>query len=384
MLRTLLARITRPSLPTLLAVGLLLAGPPSPAQDSGLDGPVGFTHTAEGFDDGTAEPALEELEPVFIHGGRAVPKLWKVTRGENVMWIAVNRAAPAGSTWRMDEIEARMAESRLVLLPGVAYANPDVGIFRALTLLRSAFKAAKNPDGQTLKDVLPPETYARWRALKTTYVGRDNDIEKWRPSIALAELEEKIRDKLRPGRAASPARPPTGPMLQPLVEKAAKKKRVRIRTMPEVVKKVEVENIRARLKSTHSLSLVDEKCVADYLGFLERQVEYWKQQAGAGNEAEAPVRPAGCNEGDLYIRKVRSGEIPDSAGLVGLISDLERETTRAREELDAAWMEAAQAALAKNPSTIVVLNMVNISGARSYIDKLRALGYAVEEPSGTP
>jgi hypothetical protein len=380
-IRTLLARIARPTLPPLLAVCLLLAGPPSPAQDSGLDVPVGSTGAEGESDDGTARPALEELDPVFIYGGAAAPRMWKVSRDGNVMWVAVNRAAPAGSTWRLDGIESRLAESKLALFPGTAQANPDIGIFRALTLIRSAFKAGKNPDGKTLKDVLPPETYARWLALKTTYVGRDNDIEEWRPSIALAKLEEKIGEKLRPKRAARRARPPAGPMLQPLVEKAARKLRVKTRTMPKVEKKVEIENLRSKLKSTHKLNLVDEKCVADYLTFLEQQVDYLKRQAGGVEELAAPDRPAECNEGNLYIRKVRSGEIPDSVGFVELISHVEQQTKLAQEELDTAWIEAAQAALAKNSSTIAVLNPINTTGARSYIDQLRALGYTVEEPA---
>jgi len=331
-----------------------------------------------------SEPAPEELEPVVIYGGLAVPQLWKVSRGDHVMWVAANRAAPAGGTWRMDEIEARIAESKLVQLPGRAYANPDIGIFRALTLIRSAFKAAKNPDGQTLKDVLPAETYDRWYALRTTYVGRDDDIEKWRPSIALGMLEEKIGDKLRPKHAGPDSRSRMGPMLLPLVEKAAKKKRVKIRTMPRIENKVELKNIRDKLKSTHKLSLVDEKCVADYLGYLEHQVEYWKQLATGSEDVEAPKRPAECNEVQMYINKVKAGEIPDSTGFVEFMDRLIVQDTLAKERLDAEWIEAAEAALEKNTSTIAVLPMVNLKGPRSYMDKLRALGYTVEEPPGAP
>ena len=171
-------------------------------------------------------------------------------------------------------------------------------------------------------------------------------------------------------------------MLRPLVEKAAKKKRVKTRTMPEVENKVEVKNIRDMLKSAHTLSLVDEKCVADYVEYLEHLVEYWKQQAGDPTTADAPGRPMNCNEGDMYIRKVRAGEISDTAGFVKLINELERQTTLARAQLDAEWMKAAQTALEKNASTIAVVNMVNVRGPRSYIDKLRELGYDVEEPAG--
>lgn len=45
-------------------------------------------------------------------------------------------------------------------------------------------------------------------------------------------------------------------------------------------------------------------------------------------------------------------------------------------------MVAAQAELKKNPSTVAVPQMVNVKGDQSYIDKLRDLGYSVEEPLG--
>jgi hypothetical protein len=373
------ARIAGLTQLAVLAACLLITVPASQAQEPSPEDPASLLIGEE-----QPEPAIEELETVVVYGGQARPQMWKVSRGDHVLWVVGNRAAPAGATWRMDEIEARLAESKLVQFPGTASANPDIGLFRALTLIRSAFKAAKNPDGQTLKDVLPAETYARWRALKTTYVGRDNDIEKWRPSIALAKLEEKITDKLRTKHARSAARPPIGPMLQPLVEKAAKKKRVKIRTMPRVENKVEVKNIRDMLKSAHKVSLVDEQCVADYVGYLERQVEYWKLLANGGEDAEAPNRPAACNEADMYIRKVRAGEIMDSTGFVRLLDQLEVQDKLAKERLDGEWIEAAQAALEKNTSTIALVWMINLKGTRSYIDKLRTLGYTVEEPPGAP
>jgi hypothetical protein len=362
-----------------LAACLLLTVPASQAQESATEDPASLLIGEE-----QPEPAIEELETVVVYGGQARPQMWKVSRGDHVLWVVGNRAAPAGATWRMDELEARLAESKLVQFPGTAFANPDIGLFRALTLIRSAFKAAKNPDNQTLKDVLSAETYTRWRSLKTTYVGRDNDIEKWRPSIALAKLEEKISDKLRPKHARSAARPPMGPMLQPLVEKAAKKKRVKVRTMPRVENKVEVKNIRDMLKSAHKVSLVDEQCVADYLNYLEQQVQYWKLLADGGEGAEAPRRLSACNEADMYIRKVRAGEIPDSTGFVKLLDQLEVQDKLAKEQLDAEWIEAAEAALKKNTSTIALVSMINLKGDRSYIDKLRALGYTVEEPPGAP
>ena len=59
----------------------------------------------------------------------------------------------------------------------------------------SAFKAAKNPDGAMLNDVLTPEAYATWLRLKQKYLGDDDDIEKYRPMIAEDKLNTAIGKK---------------------------------------------------------------------------------------------------------------------------------------------------------------------------------------------
>lgn len=321
------------------------------------------------------EEKLDELETVVIVGGYATPKMWKVSRGDHVMWVLGNEAAPVGVKWRSEPMEARIAESQLVLHSGWASANPDIGVFKAiglLTLLPSAFKAAKNPDGKTLKDVLPPEVYARWRVLKTTYVGRDNDIERWRPSIALGMLEEKIGEKTAAAKPRHSSPPPRGPALRTLVDKAAKMHKVKVHTMPNVERKVKVGSVREMLKSVRDVDLVDVKCVSQYLEYLEHMIE-----PGQGS---AQPRPGNCNEGEALISKMRSGEIPDPAGIVKVIDELELQTRLGREQLDAEWMAAAQAALAKNRSTFAVLPMFRVKSPTGYLAKLRELGYTVEDP----
>jgi len=371
------ARIAGLSPLAALAACLFLAGPISQAEEP----------ATEVTDDELPRDQLQELDTIVVNGGQAIPQMWKVSKGDHVLWVVANRAAPSGSTWRMDELDARMAESRLLMLPGRMKIDIGVNIVYAVTLLPTAFKAAKNPDGQTLKDVVPPETYARWRVLKTEYVGRDNDIEKWRPSIALGMLEEKIADKIRPRpqksaqASAAPQRP--GPMLLPLVEKVAKKHRVKSRTQPKVERKVEIDHVRDKLKSAGKINLVDAQCIADRLDYLEKLVAYWKLMADPEAKGEAPQRSPECNEPDMYIKKVKAGEMKDSTGLVAVMDDIALQESLGREQLETEWVEAAQAALEKNASTFAVLQAFRTRENKSYLDKLRALGYTVEEP-GTP
>jgi hypothetical protein len=81
-------------------------------------------------------------------------------------------------TWRSKEVEATIAQSQELLAP--VELDMDVGFFAGIAMLPSLIGMRNNPGG-TLKDVVPPELYARWLVQKEKYIGHDNSIEKWRP-----------------------------------------------------------------------------------------------------------------------------------------------------------------------------------------------------------
>jgi hypothetical protein len=347
----------------------------------------------------TPQPAEQkpemELEPIVVYGGVATPQMWKVSKGDHVLWVLGDAAAPAGAQWRFDQVEARLAESRLLLYPGEV--DVDVGFFRIVGLLTQvplAFKSmTKNPGDKTLKDVLPPEIYERWRVLKAAYGPGDDDIERSRPSLAMQTLEAMIRAKLmdkptepppeepaerKQSAAASPA--PPGPWLRPLVDKAAKKHKVRIRTLPEVELKVEIKNARGMLKFIGAFDQVDVKCVTQKLEYLERTVEYLEQKAVGTTQEKPPARVPVCDEMNYLMSKLQSGEIPDTAGILKMMDTMGRRVKLSNERLDAEWIAAAEAALAKRGSTFAVLQQQQLKSSTGYIAKLRELGYEVEEP----
>jgi hypothetical protein len=331
---------------------------------------------------GQSEEKLDELETVVIAGGFATPRMWKVLKDDHVMWVLGQQAVPAGVQWRLEKVEARVADSQLVLFPGSSKLDMDVGFFRIVTLVPAAFKAAKNPGKKTLKDVLPPDVYARWRTIKTTYVGRDNDIEEWRPAIAIIMLWDKVGDKLGPlqsNPAAPPVSPPAKPVLRPLIDRVAKKHKVKVRTMPTVEREIKVRNVGEMLKSVRESSAMEVKCFTQTLGHLERLIEYAKQKAsGAAQNDAAPPRHENCD--DFLIKGMRNGEIPDPAGILKVLDDITLQGNLGREQRDAEWIAAAQAAIAKNKSTFTMLSMNQIMSPTGYLAKLRELGYGVEEP----
>jgi hypothetical protein len=363
------ARDIRPRFATGIALLALLAGLPLMAQ----------------------EPAekLDELETIVVYGGYAMPPMWKVSKGDHVMWVLGDAAAPAGTQWRFEQVEARVAESQLVMYPGSAH--PDIGFFTVvgmLTLLPAAYKAqTKIPGNKTLKDVLPPEVYARWRVLKAAYAPRDNSLERWLPSLAIDKLEERIGKKLgeKPMEKVGPVQPPPpprGPALRPLVDKAAKKHRVKVHTMPDVEWDFEVKTMRKMVKMVSGGTLdVDAKCVTQKLEYLERKIEYLKKEAAATVQVEAPARVLPCGERAILMDdKPGGGKNPDAAAVQKTVENMELQEKLRGQQLDAEWIAAAEAALAKNKSTFAVLRLNQLKSPTGHIAKLRELGYEVEEP----
>jgi hypothetical protein len=83
---------------------------------------------------------LEVLDTALVVGDQPGPGLWKVTRGDNVLWLlGSTRFVPARATWRAEQVKARIAESQQVLQSLAAVA--------ALILLAGATFAAQ-PDEQ--------------------------------------------------------------------------------------------------------------------------------------------------------------------------------------------------------------------------------------------
>ena len=100
-------------------------------------------------------------ETILVAGQRPGPGLWKVSKGDHVLWVfGTYSPLPKKMEWRSKEVEAILAQSQEYLRP--PGATTDVGFLRQMTLLPFAIGFKKNPDGAELKDLLPEPVYARW------------------------------------------------------------------------------------------------------------------------------------------------------------------------------------------------------------------------------
>jgi hypothetical protein len=299
---------------------------------------------------------LEELETVIVYGGYATPQMWKISKDGHVLWLLVFGNAPVGFPWDSKQLEARVAESQLLLRSASVMAADYEG------RLREEGKYTRLPGKDTLKDVLPPETYARWRSLRTTYIGSGDWVDHLRPRAALRALESEVMKKMPPP-------PPTGwSELWQLIDSAVKKYKVQVRGMRPVDATAELTKAEAEMANMATrLSLDDVKCFAQGIDHLERLVKDWDQWANT-------VRPSDCRT-DLLT----SGKLPDLAALQSAREKMDLQFRQAIQQGNAEWMAAAQVALKRNKSTFAVV-YVAFGRAHSHIAKFRELGYQVEEP----
>jgi hypothetical protein len=280
-------------------------------------------------------PETTAIEEVLVTGQQPGPGLWKVTdeASGHVLWILGNHSPlPKKMTWRSRELEAVLASSQQLLAP--VSVDASVGPLGGITLLPSLVGVRRNPGDQRLQDVVPPDLYARWQPLKARYLGHDDSAEQWRPLFAAQELYLAVlkQSNLVPYDGVWPA-----------VEKLARKSRVQI-VEPEL--ELKVTKARSAIKEFKSTPLDDVECFARTLRRMESDLDLMRDRANAwavGDVARlrqlAPVERASACIGALlnssFIQQRGYGDMP--------------------QRLQATWVEAAVAALARNTSTVAVL-----------------------------
>lgn len=303
-------------------------------------------------------PATTTLETVLVTGEQPGPGLWKVSKGDHVLWIlGAQYPLPKKMTWRSREVERTIAQSQAVLADVSPHLH--VGFFRALTLVPAVLGARKNADGAKLQDILPPDLYARWLALKARYIGRDRGVERLRPMLAANELYGKALD--RSGLARNRE-------IWKQVEKMARRARVRI-IEPEV--KIAVDDPKQAIRDFRGTAgQLDVDCLEATIARLETDLDAMRQRANAWAIGD--------------IAALRRLPYPDQrkACRAALESnlDLRQHMDAAMTEIDAAWMSAAEKALDDNASTLAVLPMHELLSPHRRLAMLAARGYSVEAP----
>lgn len=307
---------------------------------------------------------IVDLETMVVSGVVPGPGLWQVRRGEHVLWILGTLGPlPRRMEWASADVERVAAESQALLEAPSVGLEKDIGFFRGLTLLPTALKARRDPQGRKLEDVVGPEDHARWLALKARYIGGNDGIEQWRPVFAALELYEKAVEK-------SGMRFTSG--ITRTVERAAKKGGAAI--VPVKVT-FQVDNPRAALKEFAREPLDDLGCFRKTLDRIEGDL---------GNMA---ARANAWAVGDLDTLRALPYEnqfVACNAAFTGAALARRYGMHDLQQRIEQAWLAAAEDALARNRSTIALLPIQQLLRSDGYLAKLAARGYEVVPPDGSP
>ncbi|MDB5747894.1 MAG: hypothetical protein JWP72_2742 [Massilia sp.] len=309
-----------------------------------------------------AVPTLEDGEPVpqtvLVSGSRPGPGLWKVSKGEHVLWVfGTYSPLPAQMEWRSSKVEKIIATSQEYLKPpGVSIG----GGWSAVTALPFLIGIKKNPDGAELKDVLPPEVYARWQPLREKYFSNDSGVERERPTFAAGELYS---------RALRQAGLSKGNEVQIKIGKLAEKHKLKF---TDVTYHVAIKDPGKAAREFKKSPMDDAPCLMKTIESLDTDVDVMRAHANA------------WAVGDLdEIRKLNFDDRANAcihALSTGSLGKNQPELKTARETALARWVEAAEKALATNASTFTVVPIKEILNPRGVIATLQGKGYTVEPP----
>jgi uncharacterized protein YbaP (TraB family) len=302
----------------------------------------------------------EPMEEVVITGEHEGPRLWKVHKpggsmgqGDHVLWIlGTVTPLPKKMIWQSDAVEAILRQSQEVV-PGWPAFGIGSNPFTLLRVWIQWHNMQKIPEGMNLQEVLPPELYARFSALKQRYAPRDTKLNSLRPGFAAERLLDEALDT-------------SGLTLhnevQQTVLKLAHKNGIKVHQ-----DKLKVEHPVDVLKDVGKTPLAGEiACLEAVIGRLETDI----------GPMQARARAWALGDVDTLRRLIHPD---DRTACIEAVSTSERVrdlVTRAQED----WFVSVESALNNNRSTLAVQSMDRLLGENGTLAKLRKQGYQIEGP----
>jgi uncharacterized protein YbaP (TraB family) len=293
------------------------------------------------------------LDEVVVTGVRAGPRMWRVAKDGHVLWVlGVLDPLPKQLEWQSEQVNTVLAESQAVLLDGMN-VSPDANLFAKLGLYLQWRRLQKNPDKQTLQQILPPELYARFAVLKQRYAKGDDDLERLRPILAAAKLYQAGIESI-----GLNARRVVGKA----VEKQAKQRGIKPYTVD-----IKVAAPRELLDSLSNVSTEAEvRCLAATVSRLESDLNVLRERANAWALGD--------------IATLRS--MVDSDNRVACW-DVITSVPRLKELTDSAkreWISAAEASLQQHQTSLALCSIRELLATDGVLAQFRTKGYEVVGP----
>ena len=302
------------------------------------------------------------LSVVVVKGSLPGPGLWKVSKGDHVMWVlGISAPLPAQMTWKSQEVEKLLSGSQEVLLPPGVVTGARLGFFGQLFLLPSLIGIRNNPDGEKLVDVLPAPVYRRWEIARAKYGLDGGRIERLRPMFAGKALYASAIRQAGLSEDGGAEATVAGIANRFKIKEAS----------TQYVLIIEDPHKAAKVFKTSSID--DIGCLSHVLDMLDSDLMQTKTRANAW--ATGDLRKlramAGTEARDSCLSAVSGASFAQKLGMVDL-----------QQRIDDAWMSAAKKAIGENKQTFALLPMEQVLSGTGYLARLKASGYTVLSPYG--
>jgi uncharacterized protein YbaP (TraB family) len=310
------------------------------------------TATPPGDSGKVAEEA--PVAEVIVEGQHEGPRMWRVTRGDHVLWIlGTISPLPRKMTWQSDSVETVLQQTQEVV---PAWPSVSVGYnpFTAIHLYFVWRKIQKSPDHTKLREQLPAPLYARFSALKARYAPRDSKLEELRPMLAGGRLLDE---------ALETSGLTFHNEVQKTVLRLASKQGVKVHQT-----KMKVEDPVDVLKDLGATPKDGEiACLAAIVSRLETDM------------APMQARARAWALGDVDTLRKLPHSVDDRTACLAAVSSSARIRNLVMRAQDD-WMVEVEDAMSHNRSTLAVQSMDRLLGDQGILAALRAKGYTVEGP----
>ncbi len=300
-----------------------------------------------------ATQAASDLDEVLVVGRRAGPGMWKVSRGDHVLWLlGTPELLPARMEWDSSSVDAVMAGSQAFISgPRVSIKGGPITLFR---LYRQWRRMQQTDERAPLAVTLPAPLHARFEALRGRYAPRERGWEKLRPMLAADKLFDTAVERSGLKRAGS---------VRAEVSRIAARRRVKVQRVQLQIEEPELL-LRDLAEAPEAAEL---RCMESTVARVESDMETSVRRAAA------------WARGDL--REIRALSYSDNrsecAEAIATSTPRVRALLARSQEL---WLQAVDAALVNNASTLATRPIQELLQPEGVLQTLQRRGYRVEEP----
>jgi hypothetical protein len=310
---------------------------------------VGTAGVAPGQPTGTEPTTIEQITVIGRYPG---PPLWKVAFGDNVLWIFGELSpVPKGLDWDPRNAE-RVIDNAAVVIGSPRVSAPTFNPIRLFRLYRAARRLSRNPEDSTLADVLPPDLYARYSALRTRHLRDEDEDDELRPALAALRLYRAALDDVGLTTDSD-----VGKTIRRLMRRSDADE-------AEIVIETDAQTILDELgKVSREAELT---CFASIMTSLETDLEGMKERASAWATGD--------------VAALKRFDYPDSEGTCLAMLFSAGGLAELRDDLYTQWLTEAESALKSHSRSFSVLPMRQLVAADGALAQLAARGYTVTAP----